>query len=80
VTKMKMTSYVEESYIDGESELFITIPNQILNEMGWKEGDTLELELTSYGVRVTKEKNTYSLDAKYYDEICRFLKEEEETK
>ena len=43
---MTITTILEE---DENGDLILIIPPQILNEMGWKEGDSLDLSLTENG-------------------------------
>ena len=49
-----MITKVEEIWVDGVSELFIPIPEEILDKLEWEEKDVLELELTENGLVITK--------------------------
>ena len=39
---MKWVLPVQESHIDGVDDYFINLPDDLLEQAGWKEGDTLE--------------------------------------
>jgi len=39
---MKWVLPVQQSYIDGVDDYFINLPDDLLEQAGWKEGDTLE--------------------------------------
>jgi hypothetical protein len=43
---MIFESIIEE---DENGDLILTIPPQILDAMGWKEGDLLDISLTEHG-------------------------------
>ena len=43
---MTITTIIEE---DENGDLILIIPPQILDTMGWKEGDSLDLSLTENG-------------------------------
>lgn len=40
---MKFRGFIESSFIDGEEDLFLTFPAEILEATGLREGDELEL-------------------------------------
>jgi len=50
---MKFTIPVKECYIDGESDLFIELPNELIEALDVSEGDEIEW--------ISKEDGSYEL-------------------
>ena len=49
-----MSSYILEVQEDDNGELFITFPEDIVEALGWQEGDVLEWKLKGNGVILSK--------------------------
>jgi bifunctional DNA-binding transcriptional regulator/antitoxin component of YhaV-PrlF toxin-antitoxin module len=49
-----MTSYIIEIQEDQEGELFIEFPEEIIEELGWQEGDILSWNLKGEGIVLSK--------------------------
>lgn len=49
-----MTSYIIEVQEDQDGELFIEFPEEIIEELGWQEGDVLSWNLKGEGIVLTK--------------------------
>ena len=47
-------SYILEIQEDENGESFITFPDDIIETLGWREGDVLEWKLKGNGVLLTK--------------------------
>ena len=47
-------SYILEVQEDDNGELFITFPEDIVDALGWQEGDVLEWKLKGNGVILSK--------------------------
>ena len=47
-------SYILEVQEDENGELFITFPEDIVEALGWQEGDVLEWKLKGNGVLLSK--------------------------
>jgi bifunctional DNA-binding transcriptional regulator/antitoxin component of YhaV-PrlF toxin-antitoxin module len=47
-------SYILEVQEDENGESFITFPDDIIETLGWQEGDVLEWKLKGNGVLLTK--------------------------
>ena len=47
-------SYILEVQEDDNGELFITFPEDIIETLGWQEGDVLEWKLKGKGVILSK--------------------------
>lgn len=47
-------SYILEVQEDDNGDLFITFPDEIIEELGWEEGDILEWNLKGDGVVLSK--------------------------
>jgi len=47
-------SYILEVQEDDNGDLFITFPEEIIEELGWEEGDILEWNLKGDGVVLSK--------------------------
>ena len=47
-------SYILEIQEDGNGELFLTFPDDIVEALGWQEGDVLEWKLKGNGVLLSK--------------------------
>lgn len=59
-----------QQYGDSE-DYFIEIPEELLQELGWKEGDTIRWEINDKGIIATKIEDTSSIKEEhqqtYYD-------------
>jgi hypothetical protein len=49
-----MTSYIIEVQEDQDGELFIQFPEEIIEELGWQEGDILSWNLKGEGIILSK--------------------------
>ncbi len=49
-----MTSYIIEVQEDQDGELFIEFPEEIIEELGWQEGDILSWDLKGEGIVLSK--------------------------
>lgn len=49
-----MSSYILEVQDDGSGELFVVLPDEITEELGWEEGDILEWNLKGDGIILSK--------------------------
>jgi bifunctional DNA-binding transcriptional regulator/antitoxin component of YhaV-PrlF toxin-antitoxin module len=49
-----MTSYVVEVQESENGELFIECPDELIDELGWKEGDILNWDLKGEGIVLSK--------------------------
>jgi bifunctional DNA-binding transcriptional regulator/antitoxin component of YhaV-PrlF toxin-antitoxin module len=49
-----MSSYVLEIQEDDEGEQFITLPDELIEHLGWKEGDILDWDVRGEKVYLTK--------------------------
>jgi bifunctional DNA-binding transcriptional regulator/antitoxin component of YhaV-PrlF toxin-antitoxin module len=49
-----MTSYIIEIQEDQDGELFIQFPEEIIEELGWQEGDILSWNLKGEGIVLSK--------------------------
>jgi bifunctional DNA-binding transcriptional regulator/antitoxin component of YhaV-PrlF toxin-antitoxin module len=47
-------SYILEVEEDENGEPFITLPDEVLEELGWQEGDVLDWDVRSNGIILTK--------------------------
>lgn len=56
---MKFTATVQQH--DNEEELFIEFPEEIMQELGWKEGDTLNWHINQKEIIITKIENTTTI-------------------
>jgi antitoxin component of MazEF toxin-antitoxin module len=56
---MKFTVPVQQ--YDDTEELFIEIPEEIMQELGWKEGDTLNWNINQKEIILTKIENTTTI-------------------
>ena len=52
-----MTSYIIEVQEDQDGELFIEFPEEIIEELGWQEGDILSWDLKGEGIVLSKLNN-----------------------
>jgi bifunctional DNA-binding transcriptional regulator/antitoxin component of YhaV-PrlF toxin-antitoxin module len=49
-----MTSYIIEIQEDQDGELFIQLPEEIIEELGWQEGDILSWNLKGEGIVLSR--------------------------
>lgn len=49
-----MTSYIIEVQENQDGELFIEFPEEIIEELGWQEGDILSWNLKGEGIVLSK--------------------------
>jgi hypothetical protein len=49
-----MTSYIIEIQEDQDGELFIEFPEEIIEELGWQEGDILSWNLKGEGIVLSR--------------------------
>lgn len=49
-----MNSYIIEVQEDQSGDLFIELPEELIEELGWKEGDILTWNLQGEGVILSK--------------------------
>lgn len=49
-----MTSYIIEVQEDQDGELFIEFPEEIIEELGWQDGDILSWDLKGDGIVLSK--------------------------
>jgi bifunctional DNA-binding transcriptional regulator/antitoxin component of YhaV-PrlF toxin-antitoxin module len=49
-----MTSYIIEVQEDQDGELFIQFPEEIIEELGWQEGDILSWNLKGEGIVLSR--------------------------
>jgi bifunctional DNA-binding transcriptional regulator/antitoxin component of YhaV-PrlF toxin-antitoxin module len=47
-------SYILEVEQDENGEQFIVLPDEVLEELGWQEGDILDWDVRSNGIVLTK--------------------------
>jgi bifunctional DNA-binding transcriptional regulator/antitoxin component of YhaV-PrlF toxin-antitoxin module len=47
-------NYIVEVQEDDNGNPFITLPDELVDEMGWQEGDVLDWDLRGNGVVLTK--------------------------
>lgn len=47
-------NYIVEVQEDDNGNLFITLPDELVDELGWQEGDVLDWDLRGNGVILTK--------------------------
>jgi len=47
-------SYILEVEEDENGEPFITLPDEVLEELGWQEGDVLDWDVRSNGIILTR--------------------------
>ena len=49
-----MTSYTVEVQENEQEELFIEFPDELIDELGWQEGDILNWDLKGDGIVLSK--------------------------
>jgi hypothetical protein len=49
-----MTSYIIEIQEDDSGELFIELPDELIDELHWQEGDVLNWDLKGEGIVLSK--------------------------
>lgn len=49
-----MTSYILEIQEDQDGEFFIQFPDEVVEELGWKEGDVLSWDLKGEGIVLSR--------------------------
>jgi len=48
------SSYILEIEEDENGELYITFPDEVIEELGWQEGDILNWDVRSEGIILSK--------------------------
>lgn len=43
---LKMKTKLEQYTVEGQSSYFLTIPQELIEELGWEEGDVVNIETT----------------------------------
>lgn len=58
-----MTEYIIEVQEDESNNLFIQLPDDLIDELGWEEGDLLNWDIRGEGIVLTKvnERGEYEL-------------------
>ena len=49
-----MTNYIVEVQESDQGELFIEFPDELIDELGWQEGDILNWDLKGEGIVLSK--------------------------
>jgi bifunctional DNA-binding transcriptional regulator/antitoxin component of YhaV-PrlF toxin-antitoxin module len=49
-----MTSYILEVQEDQDGQIFIELPYEVLEELGWQEGDVLNWDVKGNGIILSK--------------------------
>lgn len=49
-----MSSYILEVEEDENGELYITFPEEVIEELGWQEGDILNWDVKGEGIILSK--------------------------
>ena len=49
-----MTGYIIEVQEDNSGDLFIEFPDELIDELGWQEGDILNWDLKGSGIVLSK--------------------------
>ena len=49
-----MSSYILEIQEDDDGELFIVFPDEVIEDLGWQEGDILNWDVKGEGIILTK--------------------------
>jgi bifunctional DNA-binding transcriptional regulator/antitoxin component of YhaV-PrlF toxin-antitoxin module len=49
-----MTNYIVEIQESDQGELFIEFPDELIDELGWQEGDILNWDLKGEGIILSK--------------------------
>jgi bifunctional DNA-binding transcriptional regulator/antitoxin component of YhaV-PrlF toxin-antitoxin module len=49
-----MTNYILEVQEDQDGELFIEFPDEIIEELGWEEGDILSWDVKGNGIVLSR--------------------------
>jgi bifunctional DNA-binding transcriptional regulator/antitoxin component of YhaV-PrlF toxin-antitoxin module len=49
-----MTGYIVEVQEDDQENLFIQFPDELIDELGWQEGDILNWDLKGSGIVLSK--------------------------
>jgi bifunctional DNA-binding transcriptional regulator/antitoxin component of YhaV-PrlF toxin-antitoxin module len=49
-----MTNYIIEVQEDQDGELFIEFPDEIIEELGWQEGDLLSWDVKGEGIVLSR--------------------------
>lgn len=49
-----MTGYIIEVQEDNSGDLFIEFPDELIDELGWQEGDILNWDLKGDGIVLSK--------------------------
>ena len=49
-----MTNYIVEVQENDQEELFIEFPDELIDELGWQEGDILNWDLKGEGIGLSR--------------------------
>jgi bifunctional DNA-binding transcriptional regulator/antitoxin component of YhaV-PrlF toxin-antitoxin module len=49
-----MSSYILEVQEDNNGDLFIVLPDEVIEDLGWQEGDVLNWDVKGEGIILTK--------------------------
>lgn len=49
-----MSSYILEVQEDDNGDLFIVLPDEVIEDLGWQEGDVLNWDVKGEGIILTK--------------------------
>ena len=52
-------SYILEVEEDENGEPFITLPEEVLEDLGWEEGDVLNWDVKGNGIILTKSERSF---------------------
>ena len=49
-----MTSYILEVQEDGNGDCYIVLPDEVVEDLGWQEGDVLDWDVKGNGIVLSK--------------------------
>jgi bifunctional DNA-binding transcriptional regulator/antitoxin component of YhaV-PrlF toxin-antitoxin module len=59
-----MTNYIVEVQESDQGELFIEFPDELIDELGWQEGDILNWDLKGEGIVLSKTTRPFRLSSR----------------